>query len=726
MAQTTVAGGFIDADLVSAQTALTSGLVSTDELIISDAGVLKRMDVSVLEDYIVTNLGDNNIDVAQSSHGFAVGDVIRMTTTNNTYAKALADTAPNAEVIGIVIDVTDSNNFTYATSGEITVAAAVPNSTTAGDIVYLSTSSAGGTQTTEPSATDQISKPIAIITEANNKMVLIPFRGEIISGGASSFAPVDATYVTLGVNGTLSGERVLTGGSGITLTDAGANGAATISVTSLGITGAMMAANTITGDKIAVGSDTQGDILYYNGTDYVRLAADNGKYLRSNGNSSNPSWETASGTTINTNADNRVITGSGTANTLNGESDLTFDGSTLLFSGAAENTIKVSTTTGTAPANIIAQGTQGGTGNGGANLILGEGDLDGTAGDRAYRFSYLSNNDYFRFGSVQSGDIFRVADGETKVDFQGEVRMMSTNKLHFGDGTDTYLYQKADDQFALYVGNRHMMQSRAGGFFIGWDTGTNTGSWENAALPNAPSNPHLNGLHIHGGSGDRMHLALSSSDTIVSGSGHGMTSEAANGIFGSLEKVNPTCGGMMINGWLRTGEKVALQLRAMVTDEQTSQNATATCPLLVNVYKASGTGVQSISTSGALFGVSNANNNVKFMSHANGNIYTDGVLSHNAWDEYNDAELVRALDHLNPTMKGYVENKWDEYITYNEETLVEMGILGDTVANRGLLNVTGLQRLHNGAIWQLYSSLKDQQEEIKSLKEQLVALQAGD
>jgi len=35
------------------------------------------------------------------------------------------------------------------------------------------------------------------------------------------------------------------------------------------------------------------------------------------------------GTTINTNADNRVITGSGTANTLNGEANLTYDGSTL-------------------------------------------------------------------------------------------------------------------------------------------------------------------------------------------------------------------------------------------------------------------------------------------------------------------------------------------------------------------------------------------------------------
>ena len=281
MAQTTVAGGFIDADLVSAQTALTSGLVSTDELIISDAGVLKRMDVSVLEDYIVTNLGDNNIDVAQSSHGFAVGDVIRMTTTNNTYAKALADTAANAEVIGIVIDVTDSNNFTYATSGEITVAAAVPNSTTAGDIVYLSTSSAGGTQTTEPSTTNQISKPVAIITEANNKMVLVPFRGEIISSGTTSYAPVDATYLTLGTNGTLSGERVFTAGTGLTLADAGAGGAATLTVDNDSITFSKMqnvAANSVlvrnansSGDLAELALATT-QILIGNGTGFTAAA----------------------------------------------------------------------------------------------------------------------------------------------------------------------------------------------------------------------------------------------------------------------------------------------------------------------------------------------------------------------------------------------------------------------------------------------------------------------
>ena len=59
MAQTTIQGSFlgdatvtgakIGADFISAQTALTTGLATTDEIIVSDAGVIKRMDISVIE-----------------------------------------------------------------------------------------------------------------------------------------------------------------------------------------------------------------------------------------------------------------------------------------------------------------------------------------------------------------------------------------------------------------------------------------------------------------------------------------------------------------------------------------------------------------------------------------------------------------------------------------------------------------------------------------------------
>ena len=62
-----------------------------------------------------------------------------------------------------------------------------------------------------------------------------------------------------------------------------------------------------------------------------------GKFLRAN-NGADPSFETVTSTTINNNADNRVITGSGTANTLNGESGLSYDGSVLQINGDGQFT----------------------------------------------------------------------------------------------------------------------------------------------------------------------------------------------------------------------------------------------------------------------------------------------------------------------------------------------------------------------------------------------------
>ena len=61
----------------------------------------------------------------------------------------------------------------------------------------------------------------------------------------------------------------------------------------------------------------------------------NGKFLRAN-NGADPSFESIpAGTTINNNADNRVITGSGTANTLNAESSVIIDSSGKVGIGTA-------------------------------------------------------------------------------------------------------------------------------------------------------------------------------------------------------------------------------------------------------------------------------------------------------------------------------------------------------------------------------------------------------
>jgi len=55
IAANAVEGTMLNNNTISAQTALTSGLATDDELLVSDAGTLKRMDVSVL-----TALTDDN------------------------------------------------------------------------------------------------------------------------------------------------------------------------------------------------------------------------------------------------------------------------------------------------------------------------------------------------------------------------------------------------------------------------------------------------------------------------------------------------------------------------------------------------------------------------------------------------------------------------------------------------------------------------------------------
>ena len=70
------------------------------------------------------------------------------------------------------------------------------------------------------------------------------------------------------------------------------------------------------------------------------------------------SWASA-GTTINNNADNRVITGSGTANTLEGEAKLTFDGSTLINTQDAGADSEIKASAGSYYTKLIANGSSG-------------------------------------------------------------------------------------------------------------------------------------------------------------------------------------------------------------------------------------------------------------------------------------------------------------------------------------------------------------------------------
>ena len=132
------------------------------------------------------------ITVTQNSHGLTLGYPVKMTSSG--YAHATADSAANAEVVGIII-ATTTNTLTIALGGRITVDGCVPN-VTAGTVLFLQVS-AGLLAATEPSSAGQISKPMAVVTVANSEMIMVQQRGEVISTGGASIADESITNAKL-------------------------------------------------------------------------------------------------------------------------------------------------------------------------------------------------------------------------------------------------------------------------------------------------------------------------------------------------------------------------------------------------------------------------------------------------------------------------------------------------------------------------------------------------
>ena len=102
--------------------------------------------------------------------------------------------------------------------------------------------------------------------------------------------------------------------------------------------------------------------------------------------------------------------------------------------------------------------------------------------------------------------------------------------------------------------------------------------------------------------------------------------------------------------------------------------------------------------------------------------------SDNVYDEYDDAQLVRALDLSRGEGRGVIESKFDKFVAYNHEHLAEMKLVGreDDGTPNHMINVCGFQRLHNGAIWQQYEKHERLLEAVYELAKESVGEEKAD
>jgi len=211
----------------------------------------------------------------------------------------------------------------------------------------------------------------------------------------------------------------------------------------------------------------------------------------------------------------------------------------------------------------------------------------------------------------------------------------------------------------------------------------------------------------------------------ASNSLHTMTAKAEADTFFTITKADSSSGGASLHGYKSDADTAgkAVMITGLL-DEAADETVTTSAIGIVQIRAriGDGTSAQAIAADGNVLVVSNETT-AAFLVKGDGQLYAaDPTVA--TFDSYDDAQLIRALDHTrqSPTM---IRERWDDFIKYNEQDLVEAGILGDTRENGGLLNVTGLQRLHNGAIWQGYVRQQDMQEKIDTLENRLLAIEGA-
>ena len=96
------------------------------------------------------------VDISQNSHGLSAGDIVRIDGSGD-YVVSQADSAANAEVVGIVAAVIDANNFTLQMAGVVTAGLA---GLSPGSVYYLSPSVAGAYTVTKPTTAGQVAKAV--------------------------------------------------------------------------------------------------------------------------------------------------------------------------------------------------------------------------------------------------------------------------------------------------------------------------------------------------------------------------------------------------------------------------------------------------------------------------------------------------------------------------------------------------------------------------------------
>ena len=210
----------------------------------------------------------------------------------------------------------------------------------------------------------------------------------------------------------------------------------------------------------------------------------------------------------------------------------------------------------------------------------------------------------------------------------------------------------------------------------------------------AEAAPDVNagGLCLDQNATDDAILTFKSSDVA-----HGITNNVETDTYLYAGKNNAASGGAQIGGYSEATR--GMSLYGVYTTSTTGKASDSTAGLSLIASKKNGADITNAASNDNLVSIVQYDTTA-FIFDKEGDFHADS--SSTTFDAYDDAQLARAWDLTHN--RGVIESKFDKFVAYNHEKLADLQLVGrekDGTPNH-FINVTGFQRLHNGAIWQQY------------------------
>ena len=239
------------------------------------------------------------------------------------------------------------------------------------------------------------------------------------------------------------------------------------------------------------------------------------------------------------------------------------------------------------------------------------------------------------------------------------------------------------------------------------------------------------GLTINQAANDNQALALKSSDVGV-GTGTTWDGTIEEDTYGSMGKVAAATGGLLIRGFSEGTIDASIQgvrIYGIANTGQATKSISGVGIVTIDVAEHDDAGGLSNMTADVnCFSVRrriSSGLRAAFLVDEDGDLFCDSGTSTTAvtvYDAYDDVALIHAYDRAcNPSDAITTEHR--AWLKYNEQKLVEVGVLGDTLANGGLTCVTKLQQLQNGAIRQIGARQLDIIDQLNERDERIAALE---